>query len=342
MQYRTEIRTHPVEQTIDGIPETVNEEYEVQVPVLPMDMDHYVYKGVCIAAAVMVTASVTWSMASIGDLLARVVHPAAAYAGASVFDLAWIICMAAEWLARYDTERAALPRRRGRTMLAIAMGAVGLHGWITWSWAVGLIGALVPLVAKGMWTVALQQTSYPLDDLSQQWLNKQRSKIGAQLALATGRRQLARIGEQAVAQRAALVAAAQPAVPSPPKPVEDSVDSRPKEATTTVVPALPTAADIAAQLHALGVTGPRANVPNAPTAPPSSDAAQHKQLELPDEDVVRRIAPPGQSVRDTARTAVASGIRDKAGVLRHVRSVHGPDVNSETVERYRRQFTKAG
>lgn len=50
-------------------------------------------------------------------------------------------------------------------------------------------------------------------------------------------------------------------------------------------------------------------------------------------DRVRPIAPPGQTVADTIRTALSTGMRDKDRVLSYVRDVHGPDVPRSTVVR---------
>lgn len=48
---------------------------------------------------------------------------------------------------------------------------------------------------------------------------------------------------------------------------------------------------------------------------------------------LRPIAPPGQSVADTIRTAMSSGMRDKDKVVSYVRRVHGDDVPLSTIVR---------
>ncbi|MER5750649.1 hypothetical protein [Streptomyces sp. NPDC002088] len=53
---------------------------------------------------------------------------------------------------------------------------------------------------------------------------------------------------------------------------------------------------------------------------------------------VRPIAPPGQTVTDTVRTALASGITDRSAVLSYVREIHGQDVSADTVARTRRRI----
>jgi hypothetical protein len=55
---------------------------------------------------------------------------------------------------------------------------------------------------------------------------------------------------------------------------------------------------------------------------------------------VRPIAPPGQTVADTVRTALASGITDKDAVVSYVRKVHGQDVSADTVARTRRRIER--
>lgn len=55
---------------------------------------------------------------------------------------------------------------------------------------------------------------------------------------------------------------------------------------------------------------------------------------------VRPIAPPGQTVADTIRTALASGITDRSAVVSYVRKVHGQDVSAETIARTRRRIER--
>lgn len=48
---------------------------------------------------------------------------------------------------------------------------------------------------------------------------------------------------------------------------------------------------------------------------------------------VRPLAPAGQSIADTIRTAVASGITDKDKVVSYVRKIHGQDTGRDTITR---------
>lgn len=189
---RVEIRTRTVPHTIDGITRLVTEPYAVHVPVPPRDWDRIVLAAVTTAAGAIATASVVWSTASIGDLLSRVTIPAAAYSAAAVFDLAWIMCMAVEWLARYDPARARIPRRAGYVALAVAMAAIAVQGWLAGAPWVGAVGAAVSAIAKGSWTVVLMHHGQPLDSRTQQWVDQQRAETGGRLALVAVQRDLRR------------------------------------------------------------------------------------------------------------------------------------------------------
>jgi hypothetical protein len=201
---RTVERTRLVPHTINGKTEMVLERYTLDLPVPPRDWDRTVLTAVTAAAGLLVTVAVIWSTASIGDLLARVTIAPAAYAAAIAFDLAWILCMAVEWLARYDPKRATLPRNMGHGALLIAMAAVGAHGWLAGQAVIGIIGAVVSGIVKTLWTVVLRHHAKPLDDKTQQWVDKQRAEAGGELAMVAINRELTRARGQVAAEEEAL------------------------------------------------------------------------------------------------------------------------------------------
>lgn len=207
MKTRKSERTRLVPHTVNGKTEMVMERYTVDVPVPPRDWDRTVLTGVTATAGALVAVAVVWSTASIGNLLARVTVAPAAYAAAVAFDLAWILCMAVEWLSRYDPARAALPRRMGHGALIIAMVAVGAHGWLADQRAIGLIGAGVSGIVKTLWTVVLRHHAKPLDDKTQQWVDKQRAEAGGELAMVAINRELTRARGQVAAEQRALESA---------------------------------------------------------------------------------------------------------------------------------------
>lgn len=204
MKTRTITRSRLVPHTIDGKTEMVLERYKVDVPVPPRDWDRTVLAAVTAGAGLLLIICIAWTTASVGDLLARVVHPIPAYGAALAFDLAWIMCMALEWLARYDTRRATLPRRAGHAALILAMIAVATHGQIEGALLIGIIGATVSAIVKGLWTVVLRHHAKPLDDKTQQWVDRQRAAAGGQLAMVSVRRELLRAQGQVAAEQAAI------------------------------------------------------------------------------------------------------------------------------------------
>lgn len=257
MKTRTVERTRLVPHTIDGRTEMVLDRYTVDMPRPPRDWDRIVLTGVTAAAASIGVASIVWSTASIGDLLARSVPEPAAYAAAAVFDLVWLSCMALEWLARYDQARAALPRRAGYVALAVAMAAVGAHGWISGEIAIGFIGAAVSGLAKAMWTVVLRHHAKPLDPLTQQWVDKQRAEAGGRLAMVAVRRELTRAEQAVDAERAAISGASGPSPDADPDHPEDRPESPDDEAAPSATGPM-TIADAVRTALSSGINSPDA------------------------------------------------------------------------------------
>ncbi|MFJ4847558.1 protein transporter Sec31 [Streptomyces sp. NPDC088733] len=207
MKTRRVRRERLVPHTVDGQEELVREAYWTDAPVPPRDWDRIILAAVTAIAALLLGVAVVWSTASIGDLLARVTVTPAAYAAAVAFDLAWIVCMAVEWLARYDPAGARRPRIAGHLALVVAMVAVGTHGWLAGQAAIGVIGAAVSGIVKGLWTVVLSRHAKPLDGRTQQWVDIQRARVGGQLAMVPIRRELQRAQGAVDAEAAALGAA---------------------------------------------------------------------------------------------------------------------------------------
>lgn len=253
MKTRTVQRTRLVPHTVNGKTEMVLDRYTVDLPIPPRDWDRTILNAVTGTASALVAVTVVWSTASIGDLLDRVTVAPAAYAAAVAFDLAWILCMAVEWLARYDPARARLPRRMGHGALAIAMLAVGAHGWLAGQLVIGVIGATVSGIVKTLWTVVLRHHAKPLDDKTQQWVDKQRAEAGGELAMVAINRELTRARSLVAAEEEALRTApdASPELPEA------------EEETPEEPPALPAAgpmtiADAVRMAVSCGVTAPDA------------------------------------------------------------------------------------
>jgi multisubunit Na+/H+ antiporter MnhB subunit len=185
-------RKRLVPHTVDGETELVLDTEYIEVPAPPRDWDQLVRIGVTIGACLLVSVALVWSTSAIGGLLALSVVAVVAYAAAVAFDMTWIMCMAVEWLLRYDPARAKTARRAGRWSLAVSMAAVFAHGYVFEQPVIGIVGAAVSALAKGGWGIAMRVHARPLDDRTQQWVTKRRAAVDGQLAMIPIRRELQR------------------------------------------------------------------------------------------------------------------------------------------------------
>jgi hypothetical protein len=328
---RPEVRTRTVPHTVSGKTAMVTEEYTVHVPVPPRDWDRILLGGVTVATAAILAASVVWSTASVGALLALTVTEGIAYTVATIFDLAWIIFMAVEWLSRYNPRSAVLPRRAGHAALAIAMVAVFVHGITAGGrngLAIGIIGSVISALAKTVWTVVMRHTAKRLDPRTQQWVDQQQAEAGARLALAGIHRQLAR----AEGQWADALAALPPADPDPDRPSgqPDTSDADTQSAVHAALATMPDATPeaIVEQLGQLGITTDTDTVRRLSGQPDSRSATLLRLADHRGSD----------NLSATVRLLVRDGITDPDTALTLARWVHGPDVKPETVSRLLSRF----
>jgi len=199
-------RERLVPHTLDGKTRMVPDHEVIEIPLPPRDWDQIALTTVTVIVTVLVAACVIWSTVSIGDLLARVVIEPAAYGAAAVFDLAWIALMIIEWMARYTPDRASKARTGGYIALAVAMGAVGTHGWLAGNAATGIVGAVVSGLAKGTWTILLDYQAMPLDKRTAAFLQQELAEAGAELSRVPVRRRVTRARALVDAERRALEA----------------------------------------------------------------------------------------------------------------------------------------
>ncbi|KDN84396.1 hypothetical protein [Kitasatospora cheerisanensis] len=318
--------------------ELVEEEYTVAVP---RDWDRAVLGGVAAGTGVLLALAVTWSTDSIGSLLALSgVLPPVAYGVAATFDAAWIICMALEWLARHDPRRATAPRIGGFLALGISMAAIAANGFRAGGktgLAVGVIGALVSLIAKGVWTLAIRATARELSPVAQQYVARRQAAAGAELALAVVERQLERSRGHLAAYREAYGTTAPETVTvDRPLPDPDKPSGQPGRASATVRSAvraaLATTPDADAEelveaLARIGIDTDADTVRSLSGQQPDSPDSRSAQ--------VLALAPhaPNDTITDTVRSAVRTVGNDLDAVLAAVRRVHGTSIKRETVRR---------
>ncbi|MCX4581447.1 hypothetical protein OHB41_51810 [Streptomyces sp. NBC_01571] len=193
MKFKTEKRSRVVQHTRDGITHDVTEPYEIRTPVMPADWDQYAIKAAVTVVALLTAVAVVWSTYSIGALL----DGGMGYAGAAVFDAAWIVNVLMEYLARFDPAKRSFSKKVGWLLLAATMGSIFWHGLLAGSVALGVVGAAVSLFAKVLWMGIMRFINRDLSQADQQWVKAEISRSNAQLAIAGVRRQVARAENRA-------------------------------------------------------------------------------------------------------------------------------------------------
>ncbi|WP_030674877.1 hypothetical protein [Streptomyces cellulosae] len=302
MKVRSAHRTRTVPKTIDGKTHQVDETYTVELPVPPADRDAQALAAVTGLAVLIVTGAIVWSTVAIGGLLSMAFNPAVSYGIACVFDATWIGLMALEWIARYDPERASLPRRMGWGALALSMALIAAHGAVSGFLWVGIGGAAVSLSAKSFWHVVMKTTGPRLDPGTAQWVAAERSEVDGQRALVAARRQLERSKAKSRDESAALGSAG---------------------SVTDLEWATPATE---------GLTADRLRPELA------AEAERIRTAQSGGSGSVRAADPSGSgSVKDAVRTLFESGVTDPAAVVQAL-----PGANPETVKRHVRTVRLEG
>ncbi|GAA3718107.1 protein transporter Sec31 [Streptomyces tremellae] len=334
MKTRAVTRWREIEHTEAGETRLITEPYTVNIPVPSRDWDHIVLNTVTTAALGFTAVSVAWSTVSAGALLAAAGPAAVAYPVAAAYDAAWLTCMGLEWLSRYDPDRARAPRRAGHVFLLVAVAVIFAHGYLDVGFVVGAAGAVISAIAKGLWSLVLGHIAQPLPDRTRAWLGVRRAELTAQLALGAQQRQLTRMQEQHAALLSGLPSTgAQPDTsPDTAADVSATVRAAVRAAAATLPSA--TAADITDHLATVGIDTDEDTVRTVlDTSPDTLDSRSTGR--------VQPLAPRGQSIADSVRTALASGITDKSAVLSYVRTIHGQYVSSDTVARTLNRIERA-
>lgn len=148
----------------------------------PLTLDEIVMRGVGAVTAIVVTGALIWSTVSVGAMLGNVAPPWAAYMIAGIFDLAWIVAMAIEYVLRFEPRRQKVPKAIGWLALATSMAAIYTHGALLDMPWIGAFGALVSALAKGMWWLFMFATNRRLDNDTQAWLTLELGEIYARRA----------------------------------------------------------------------------------------------------------------------------------------------------------------
>ncbi|AYV33170.1 hypothetical protein EES41_41060 (plasmid) [Streptomyces sp. ADI95-16] len=178
-------------------------EVPVESPRVPTDWRR---RGLAVALAVtgaLTVACVVWSTVSIAHLLGG---GEAAYAGASVFDAAWLVVVLLEVYHRYDRARRAAAQRVGWALLVVSMAALIAYGIRLGDWGVAVGGPAVSLVAKTLWVAVLSATQRDLSPVAAGWVAAERDRAYAELAVAGVDLEVTRTRAAVAQQRAAMEA----------------------------------------------------------------------------------------------------------------------------------------
>jgi hypothetical protein len=314
MKFKTRREHYTAEHTVDGITVPITRSREVTVPVLPRDWDRTALRTTTGLVLALTVVAVTWSTVSIGSVLGGGVG----YIAATVFDLAWAICLLLEWMARFSPKKRTFPRRLGWVLLALTMGAIFWNGMLSHSIAMAIVGAVVSFVAKALWLGVTKHIDRDLSDADQQWAEAQTSAAHAKEAVAQVRRQAARIEHQAAAELLAMeaayglsVASATPSAATAAPSVASAAPAATQSATPApaLAPAGPVPLDagqLAALLAALGATQQQA----APVAS-ATDLDDMDDAEM-EEDDAEALEPPTLASLSKA-DAVRIALRKRPG-----------------------------
>ncbi|MEU0275514.1 hypothetical protein [Streptomyces sp. NPDC006307] len=364
VKYR-KVRLYRQETTvIDGVPSTRREPYDGWEPVPPREWDDLILRGVTVVAVGFTAVAVAGGTASLGGLLDPLVPSVIAYGMGSVFAVAWMFCLAIEWLNRTAPDRARPAKIAGWFFLLLSMGAVAAYGHtLHQPWAGGF-GAAVDVVAKGAWWLLLREYAVPLDAGVAHWVQDQEQKLAGRALLGA---RVRRLNRRAAYQRAvggaeyqaaeAILASAEAARHSLPAPAAEST-SAPVAApaatpvvqtaapTTPLVPAPAAAPTVQVSAPTVTISAPSAPPATAPVEQQTPDAAPAAPAEVPvppateTPEVPALHAVGGLTKAATIRAALAANpqISDEA-LIQRVNQVHGEDEkNVQTVPRTRRRI----
>ncbi|MFM9590751.1 hypothetical protein ACKI16_29615 [Streptomyces scabiei] len=346
VRYRTETRYRPVEVTALGETTIEQEPYEVDVPLPPVDWDRHLMRFLLAVALGSTAAAIVWSTASISNLLGLVVTTTGiAIAAASLFELLWIMCLAAEWLLQGQPDRARPMRIAGWIAVMIVVAAVVAEGFHAGYPAAGIVGGAVSLMAKGAWWVVFRVRQVKLSGPVARALQRRLQDIAAAEALLgykhrIGGRQAyaeAVYGPDAYAQAQTAVRAGNQAAQLPP------TDPRPTGRVHQVqepapVPAAAPAPAPAPQPQPRPEPVPQAAAPSpAPQPEPEAEEAPQPEPAPGGSAAVLTMQP---SIRQIVRTALDEDLdMPHADIVARVQQVHGTDNPKlpATVETYVRK-----
>ncbi|WP_333758799.1 hypothetical protein [Streptomyces sp. ISBFB 2968] len=186
--------------TRDGKTIPVIRTQDVRMPALPRDWQTTALIAAITITGVLTLLSVAWSTYAIGATL----EGGIGYLVAVIFDIGWAVALLMEYLARYDEAKRHFPKRLGWMLLVVTMSAIAWHGISLDNYGMAIIGAFVSFFAKVLWIAVMSHVNANLSDDDKQWLAAEISDAQTKAAIATMRRQTARIEQRAALELMAM------------------------------------------------------------------------------------------------------------------------------------------
>ncbi|MGX1513990.1 hypothetical protein [Streptomyces collinus] len=287
VRYRKVVHEEYVPVTFNGETKLRKRKRAEYVPVPPVNLDRLYLRAVIAVAVFLTAVAVVWSTSAIGRLLGDLVPGQSwvGYLGAASFEVPWVTCLMVQWILRYQPERARAVGIAGWIGLGIVVGAIVTDGARLDMIEVGVIGAFVSVIAKGMWWVVLRLFHVPLDEDHAGWLNATRQELAVARVMLGEQQQMsgteayltATLGYQP--GTAGSLAVGQPlpapelpaAVPAP--AVEETPDPQPPAVPAAPpVPSAPPSVPSSAAVPAAPSAPAPAAAPSAPSVPASAQA----------------------------------------------------------------------
>ncbi|WP_256220709.1 DUF2637 domain-containing protein [Streptomyces sp. CC53] len=286
------------------------------------------------AVLAMMLAAAAWSIS--GTLTSWGMNPKLAWALSLMFDLAALLC--AEY-ARRAIERAS-PAGLARVVL---LGFVSVSATLNWSHGMQLGG---PVAAYGLASVPcavellfeLHRRDVRDEQRAERGLLPERMPhiplLGWLMYPARSWQTL----RGAVGARLDQLDPVQTEARHPQRDTPGHAAGTVRSAVRAALSTIPDASaeDVLEHLHTLGSDADEDTVRTLmDTGQDSKDSKDSRS-----QASARPIAPPGQSVTDTIRTAVAAGLLDRDKVVSYGQKIHGPDVDTRSVVRLHNRVLK--
>lgn len=282
VRYRKVRRTAWEPVTFNGETKMVKREWTEEVPRLPLNLD-VLYVRAAVGVAVFLTCvAVIWSTMAIGRQLGHLVpeHPKVGYLGAAAFELPWVTCLAVAWVLRNQPDRARPVNIAGWIGLGIVVSAIVLDGYRVEAVEVGVLGAFVSVVAKGLWWVVIGLFRVQLDEDRAGWLNAVRQDLAVERVMLAEQQRMSAAETYLAHFGVGPVASARPTL-APPAPVLSAPDPQPPSVPVPSAPSpvtVPAASPVAPFASASAQTPAASVQPSAPAPQPSGVDARAQEL----------------------------------------------------------------